>query len=175
MKSLIKLIKQKNTITKRYRKNVDEAYDLLDQIAMFILDVDKLKEIAPDINNLKTSLNGSDYDNAISIMDGLFDKLGEISGTEEFADAIDELISLIDEEEMDQTKVSEKSSEVIAIFDKEINWRSDASKNLMPKLIEYDSALKETIGLRLQSKLTKEQAIYVSRCNSIHRDISLNF
>ena len=170
-----KINKAKNTITKRYRKNVDEAYDLLDQIAMFILDVDKLKEIAPDINNLKTSLNGSDYDNAISIMDGLFDKLGEISGTEEFADAIDELISLIDEEEMDQTKVSEKSSEVIAIFDKEINWRSDASKNLMPKLIEYDSALKETIGLRLQSKLTKEQAIYVSRCNSIHRDISLNF
>jgi len=170
-----KINKAKNTITKRYRKNVDEAYELLDQIAMFILDVDKLKEITPEIDNLKTSLNGSDYDNAISIMDGLFDKLGEISGTEEFADAIDELISLIDEEEMDQAKVSEKSLEVLAIFDKEISWRSDASKNLMPKLIEYDSALKETIGLRLQSKLTKEQAIYVSRCNSIHRDISLNF
>ena len=70
-----KINKAKNTITKRYRKNVDEAYELLDQIAMFILDVDKLKEITPEIDNLKTSLNGSDYDNAISIMDGLFDKL----------------------------------------------------------------------------------------------------
>ena len=68
-----------------------------------------------------------------------------------------------------------KKLELNSIFLKGLNWRSDASKNLMPKLIEYDSALKETIGLRLQSKLTKEQAIYVSRCNSIHRDISLNF
>ena len=39
----------------------------------------------------------------------------------------------------------------------------------------HDKVISETIGLRLQSKLTKEQAIYVSKCNSIHRDISLNF
>ena len=170
-----KINKTKNIITKRYRKNVDEAYDLLDQIAMFIIDVDKLKELNPEINKLKNTLNTSDYDNAILIMDGLFDKLSEISGTEEFADSIDELISLIDEDEMDQNKISEKSSEVLALFEKEVSWRSDASKNLMPKLNSYDAAIKETIGLRLQSKLTKEQAIYVSKCNSIHRDISLNF
>ena len=102
-------------------------------------------------------------------MDGLFDKLGEISGTEEFANNVDDLIS------KDLNKVSEKSSEVLSLFDKEISWRSDASKNLMPQLKKYDKVIKETIGLRLQSKLTKEQAIYVSRCNAIHRDISLNF
>ena len=45
----------------------------------------------------------------------------------------------------------------------------------MDKINAHDKIISETIGLRLQSKLTKEQAIYVSRCNSIHRDISLNF
>ena len=170
-----KINKAKNTITKRYRKNVDEAYDLLDQVAMFIIDVDKLKELTPEMNKLKNSLDNSDYENSVSIMDGLFDKLGEISGTEEFANNVDDLISLLDEDEKDLNKVSEKSSEVLSLFDKEISWRSDASKNLMPQLKEYDKIIKETIGLRLQSKLTKEQAIYVSRCNAIHRDISLNF
>ena len=170
-----KINKAKNTITKRYRKNVDEAYDLLDQVAMFIIDVDKLKELTPEMNKLKNSLDNSDYENSVSIMDGLFDKLGEISGTEEFANNVDDLISLLDEDEKDLNKVSEKSSEVLSLFDKEISWRSDASKNLMPQLKEYDKVIKETIGLRLQSKLTKEQAIYVSRCNAIHRDISLNF
>ena len=38
-----------------------------------------------------------------------------------------------------------------------------------------NSIIKNNIGLRLQSKLTKEQAKFVARCNSIHRDISLNF
>ena len=35
--------------------------------------------------------------------------------------------------------------------------------------------IKNNIGLRLQSKLTKEQAKFVAACNSVHKDISLNF
>jgi len=61
------------------------------------------------------------------------------------------------------------------LFDKEVKWRKDAAENLMPKLQEYNLVIKDNIGLRLQSRLTKEQAKFVARCNSIHRDISLNF
>ena len=170
-----KINKAKNTLTKRYRKNVDEAYDTLNQIAMFINDVDKLKDVNPHMKELKRSIDNSNYDNSITIMDGLFDKLGEVSGTEEFLNSIDDLISLIDSDEIDKEKISEKASEVLNLFNMEVSWRENASKNLMPKLKEYDVVIKETIGLRLQSKLTKDQAIYVSKCNSIHRDISLNF
>ena len=38
-----------------------------------------------------------------------------------------------------------------------------------------NSEIKNNIGLRRQSKLTKEQAKFVARCNSVHRDVSLNF
>ena len=41
-----KINKAKNTTTKRYRRNVDDAYDLLDQVAVFINDGDKLKELS---------------------------------------------------------------------------------------------------------------------------------
>ena len=40
---------------------------------------------------------------------------------------------------------------------------------------KFDDAIKDTIGLRLQERLTKKQAKIVSSCRSIHRDISLNF
>jgi hypothetical protein len=45
----------------------------------------------------------------------------------------------------------------------------------MDRINNHLPVLSDNIGLRLQQKLTKEQAIYVSRCNSVHRDISLNF
>ena len=167
--------KAKNTQTKRYRKNVDEAYDNLDQIAMFIKDHDKLNELSSDINNLKKNIVNEDYQNSISIIDSLFEKLGEISGTEEFANRLDDLYSLLDSEEKDKGKISDASSEVIMLFDKEIKWRKDASKNLMPELEKYNLVIKNNIGLRLQSRLTKDQAKFVAKCNSIHRDISLNF
>ena len=169
------LLKAKNTQTKRYRKNVDQAYDNLEQIAMFIKDHDKLNELSPEINNIKKNINNENYEKSISIIDNLFDKLGEISGTEEFANRLDDLLSLLDSEEKDINKISEASSEAIILFDKEKKWRKDAEENLMPELEKYNLVIKDNIGLRLQSRLTKDQAKFVARCNSIHRDISLNF
>ena len=171
--------KAKNTTTKRYRRNVDDAYDLLDQFALFINDGDKLKEISKDIKRLDYFIamesNTKAYERSVPIMDELFDKLSEISGMDEFLNGIDDILSLIDSDEIDPIEIRKKSKDVVELFNKEVDWRLDAKENLMPKIQEYNNAIKDTIGLRLQSKLTKDQAIYVSRCNSIHRDISLNF
>ena len=169
------ILKAKNTRTKRYRKNVDEAYDNLDQIAMFIKDYEKLNELSPEINNIRENINNENYEKSISIIDNLFDKLGEISGTEEFANRLDDLLSLLDSEEIDANKILDANSEVYMLFEKEVKWRKYAEKNLMPELEKYNSVIKNNIGLRLQSRLTKDQAIFVAKCNSIHRDISLNF
>ena len=169
------LHKAKNTRTKRYRKNVDEAYETLDQIMMFINDNEKLKELSPEIKELKYNIDNKNYENSISVIDNLFEKLGEISGTEEFANKLDDLISVIDNDEIDQQKLIEASSETFDLFNLEVSWRDDANKNLLPELIKYNDVIKHNIGLRLQSRLTKEQAKFVARCNSVHRDISLNF
>ena len=167
--------KAKNTQTKRYKKNVDEAYDNLDQIAMFIKDHENLEKLSSEIQDLKYEINNKNYQNSILIIDSLFEKLSEISGTEEFANRLDDLYSLVDSEEIDENKISDTSSEAFILFDKEVNWRKDAAQNLMPELEKYNEVIKNNIGLRLQSRLTKEQAKFVASCNSIHRDISLNF
>ncbi len=169
------LHKAKNTRTKRYRKNVDEAYDSLDQIVMFINDYKKLNELSPEIKELKRTLENKNYENSISIIDNLFEKLGEISGSEEFANKLDDLITIIDNDEIDQEKLISVSSETFELFEQEVSWRVDADKNLLPELMKYNDVIKNNIGLRLQTRLTKEQAKFVARCNSVHRDISLNF
>ena len=142
---------------------------------MFIKDHEKLNELSPDVNNLKSNISNEDYENSISIIDSLFEKIGEISGTEEFANRLDDLYSLLDSEETEVNKILDASSEAFILFDREAKWRKDASQNLMPELEKYNSVIKNNIGLRLQSRLTKEQAKFVASCNSIHRDISLNF
>jgi len=167
--------KAKNTQTKRYKKNVDEAYDNLDQIIMFIKDQENLEKLSTEIRDLKYEINNKNYENSISIIDGLFEKLSEISGTDELANRLDDLYSLVDSEEIQENKISEASSDVLILFDKEVKWRKDAAQYLMPELEKYNEVIKNNIGLRLQSKLTKEQAKFVARCNSVHRDISLNF
>ena len=142
---------------------------------MFIKDHENLQKLSSEIQDLKYEINNKNYQNSITIIDSLFEKLSEISGTEEFANRLDDLYSLVDSEEIDENKISDASSEVFILFDKEVNWRKDAAQNLMPELEKYNEVIKNNIGLRLQSRLTKEQAKFVASCNSIHRDISLNF
>ena len=63
---------------------------------MFINDNEKLKELSQEIKELKYNIDNKNYENSISVIDNLFEKLGEISGTEEFANKLDDLISVID-------------------------------------------------------------------------------
>ena len=57
----------------------------------------------------------------------------------------------------------------------EVQWRQSAAQKLLPDLQRYNDAIRNTIGLRLQERLTTEQAEEVASCQSIHRDISLYF
>ncbi len=167
--------KSKNIQTNKYRKNVDQAYENLNQIAIFIQDHEELEKLSTDVNKLKTKINEKDYKNSISISEDLLKKIRKISGTEELAIRFDDLKSLLNSSELDSEKIVDQSSKTFNLYNKEIKWRSDANENLLSKLMKYNLVIKDNIGLRLQSKLTKDQAKYVASCNSIHRDISLNF
>ena len=127
------------------------------------------------MDNFTKVFVNKDYKNSISILDNLFEKLGQISGTGKLGNKLDDLYSLLDSDEIEENKISEVIPEIFILFDKEAQWRKNAAQNLMPELEKYNEVIKNNIGLRLQSRLTKKQAKFVASCNSIHRDISLNF
>ena len=167
--------KAKNTQTKRYRKNVDEAYDLLLQISLFIEDAEKLENVRSEFNKLKGSIESEAYEDALSEIDNIFEKISEISGLEEVANKLDDLYSALDAEELNKEDINNFSNDTFNLVDQELEWRKAAAIDLLPKLKKYNEIIKNNIGLRLQSKLTKEQAKFVAACNSVHKDISLNF
>ena len=144
-------------------------------IKSFINDGEKFEELEQEMKLLKNKIDNRGYIDAIEFIDNIFEKVGEISGSDEFADKLDYLITLMDEDEVDFEKLQSSTVDTIALFEQEISWRKNFKKKYMDRINAHDKVISETIGLRLQSKLTKEQAIYVSKCNSIHRDISLNF
>ena len=144
-------------------------------IKSFINDGEKFEELEQEMKLLKNKIDNRGYIDAIEFIDNIFEKVGETSGSDEFADKLDYLITLMDEDEVDFEKLQTSTVDTIALFEQEVSWRKNFKKKYMDRINAHDKVISETIGLRLQSKLTKEQAIYVSKCNSIHRDISLNF
>ena len=154
---------------------MDQAYDELIQIKTFIKDGEQLENLSKDFEALNNKIINMELNNVQKDIDILFEKLSEISGTDELSNKLDDIIYEIDSDEVDNEKIVSLNYEAQSLFNDEVNWRNKASKSLSKKLEKYNLSIKDTIGLRLQSRLTKEQAKFVSKCRSVHRDISLNF
>ena len=60
-------------------------------------------------------------------------------------------------------------------YAEEVAWRTRAAQELLPGLATYDDAIRHSIGLRVQERLTQEQAKLIAECQSVHRDVSLHF
>ena len=74
-----------------------------------------------------------------------------------------------------QEKALQQWEQGMTAFYQEVEWRKRASQELAKPLADYTLLLRDSIGLRLQKKLNKEQALAVSACKSSHEDISLFF
>ena len=57
----------------------------------------------------------------------------------------------------------------------EIEWRQRASDELASELEQYNQAIASTIGMRMQERLTSEQAESIANCLAVHKDLSLYF
>ena len=101
--------------------------------------------------------------------------LNDIAGAELIKEKLTKARRNLKKDDADMNKINNLLNEASGIYMIENEWRAKAEKELLPQLNKFDDSIKNTIGLRLQEKLTKEQAKYVAACRSTHTDISLNF
>ena len=159
----------------KYRRNVDEVYKNIQIFKSIINDRGKLNEIENEIFNLKKILIDESSDEIMKKMKSLEKMIDKINGADLIKEKISKSRKILKKNDPDINKVMNYLNEANNIYLIEKKWRAEAEKKLLPQLDNFDNSIKDTIGLRLQERLTKEQAKFVASCRSIHRDISLNF
>ena len=169
-----KLSNNKKKSLKQYRRNVDEVYENIQILKSIINDKDKLNKIE-DINKLQNIVMNQSKEEAMKFMKSLEKKLDQIEGTSNIKEKISKSRRALKKNNPDMNKIMDLIDEANKLLIIEKEWRSIAEKKLLPDIINFDNKIKDTIGLRLQEKLTKDQAKFVAACRSIHKDISLNF
>ena len=187
------LASNKKKAVMKYRRNVDDVYKNIQYFKLMIKNLSELEKLDDQINSLTFKINSFLYnrvnnDSKEKIMvqlKSLEKILNNIAGTELIIDNVSKtrkIFKKLDVEENsggfndpDIAKALSFFNEVNDLFINEKEWRKLAQNNLLSKLNEFDNSVSDTIGLRLQERLTIEQAKFVASCRSIHRDISLNF
>ena len=166
-------MEKKKAVTE-YRRNVDSVYKNIQMTKLIIIDKNKLN-IDSEIFNLKKIIFNESKNDAMSRIKSIEKILNEIAGAELIKEKLSKARRILKKDYVDINKINTLLDEANEIYILEKEWRVKAEKKLLPQLIKFDNSIKNTIGLRLQEKLTKEQALYIASCRSIHRDSSLNF
>jgi len=174
-KTFLTYTKNERNARNMYRRAVDDAYAPVAELLKILAATDSLAALEGDLRGLAAEAKGMETEAAIARIEDVRARVGEVEGAGDIRSLLTKARSAIKAKTPDLAEMQAKLDEAVALFDLEIAWRQRAERELKPGLDEYDAAIRDTIGLRGQPRLPKEQALYVAFCSSDHRDISLSF
>jgi hypothetical protein len=161
----------------QYRNNVDGAYEPIAEIEKKLSAVDALAAMELPILDLRAVIlavsSKADAKPAMEVIKAVESQLGSISGSSAIRSKLSKARRALKKVKID--KSIQEFEAAIVLLKEDVAWRQRAATELLPALKTYDESIRMTIGMRLQERLTIEQAKSIASCLSIHRDVSLNF
>ena len=158
-----------------YRTNVDQAYETIAKLRAVLDGAGDLGALEPQLAELQEAIASTPPEETMALISKTEQALGAVSGTSPIKTKLSRARRALRGNNPDPEKALVELGEGVRIFNSEIEWRRLAAAELAPALASYDEAVKNSIGLRLQRRLTPEQIKAVASCQSVHRDRSLQF
>ncbi|MGR3717531.1 MAG: TRAP transporter large permease subunit [Thermohalobaculum sp.] len=174
-KAFLALTRAERKARTTYRRATDDAYQPVVELTAIIAAAGALEGLRDGLMALQADVPGMAIKAAIERIKAEERRVGEVTGARDIKKLLSKARRAIKGKNPDPEKAAEFLTQAIAAFDADLAWRQRAEAGLAAGLAAYDTAIRDTIGLRGQRKLPTEQALYVAACSAGHRDISLSF
>ena len=160
---------------KAYRRNVDQAYEPIGELVRMIAGADRLAALDPELMALTQQVTSGDPAEGVARLAAAAKAVGAIAGTGKIKSNLSSARRALRRKNPDRDKALKNLGQALKIYRQELAWRQRAKVELLPGLGAYETAIRDTIGIRLQSRLLHEMALDLASCTAEHRDISLHF
>jgi len=174
-KRYVELEKAEKKARQNYRNNVDQAYEKIVELQQVISGADELASLEQQLTALETIIANEPAEVAMDRIQESERALGKVAGTNDIRSKLSKARKIMKGKNPKPEKAAALVKEGLKLYAGEVEWRRKASAEIGPALLAYDNAIKSSIGLRLQRRLLPDQVKAVARCQSIHRDFSLQF
>lgn len=168
------LSKKEKIARNKYRRNVDDSYQVIADTRAMIADGPKLIIVKPQIEALMDEILNQDIDRAMQAIKESESALSDIKNAHTIKSRLSKARHSL-KRSQDRDKAAAELSKGLDMLQAEISWRSRAQTSFMPGFSEFDGVIKNNIGLRMQARLNDDQAETIAACLAHHKDISLAF
>ncbi len=174
-KKFADLLKAEKTARLKYRRNVDNAYEPVQETVTIVGATDALVALKPTIEGLREVVSSQAPDKVAQQIAAVLPDISAVPGARSIRSQVSRVRRALTGRTPDKDKAIAELDKAIEMLNEEVAWRERAAANALPGLRAYERAIFDTIGLRKQPKLPPEQAVEVAGCMAHHRDISLHF
>ncbi len=158
----------------KYRQNVDDSYAIIVTVQKMISQTAALEAIQAKVDPLIERVLQEPADVGMEAVKDFEAELDLLTETHTISSKLSRAKRALRGDNPDREQAAANIRLSAEILEAEIAWRQRAGE-LATELGEYDRAIADTIGTRLQQRLSSEQAESIATCLSVHRDLSLYF
>ncbi len=157
-----------------YRKAADVAYEAPAEVLAVLQANDAFTALEAQLRDMRSTIETTPEADAEGLVNDLAKLFGAVEGADDVKKALGKARKALKSRTPDREKALAEFDNAVAAYEEQLVWRADAA-TLVPGIQTYLDGIRGTLGIRVQDRLTREQALKMASCASYHRDISLNF
>lgn len=175
------LIRTESTARLQYRRAADQAYGPVGEVGKALASTELLHNTRNELQELRDRIAGGETEYAVAELSVLGESIDELPRVDELQRGITAAIDALDGDDgadevvLDVTTALAAIDEGLASSVDELGWREELDTDTADAIVALEVGLRDTLGIRTQRRMTREQALYVARCSADHTDVSLNF
>ncbi|MFT7418973.1 MAG: hypothetical protein ACI9PX_000969, partial [Reinekea sp.] len=158
-----------------YRNHVDNAYRPIQEAIDLLANPESLASLAQKIERIDAIVLNNDVDTAMDLIKELSAEIGEVTGADQVGVLVNKARRALRGSAPDQAKALDFKDQALAQLAADLAWMRQANQQVLPGLKVLEQNLNDTIGVRLQPRLSEKLALSVAACQSVHEDVSLSF
>jgi len=169
------LAKAESSARRKYRQNADDSYGMIVTMRQILSDTDALVALKDRFDPLLDLVQQQAPADGLEAVKALSNDIDLLTETHRINAKLSRAKRALRGNTPDKEKAVAEIMLAAEITQTEIEWHQRASDELANDLEQYEQAIASTIGMRMQERLTSEQAESIASCLAVHKDLSLHF
>lgn len=172
--AFLKLGKAEKIARNHYRRLVDDSYQVILDTRLTLQAADDLLALKPTIDGLHDVVRNDEVETAMQKIKDVENKLSSVKNASAVKSYLSKARRAL-KSEQDRDRAAGELVKAVELLEQEADWRQRGKQEFLPLLAQFDDVVKNNVGLRLQPRLSVDQAESLAACLAHHKDISLYF
>ena len=157
-----------------FRRSADNAFQEINDLNMILGSAEDFYAIEKDILSLRGKINNSQAEYVVDEIKSFTQTLSSIASASKVKSSLSKVRKELRKKKPKIEKALKNYEKAVEQY-YEMKDHLEKSAGLRPLLQGYEQQLANTISIRQLDQIPRDVALYLARCNSGHRDLSLFF